>query len=364
LVRLEPFGMQMYHLNIEQGSSQQVQCRASATSGDGSLSLSWADRPQVIGPYKSEAKFECRTDSFVQSCNTSYFGIDGFYFPVPRLYAVVEAATTAIENLSVLCTMAAKSIEPIENGVMVGPMSLAARKDKVFELQVAPSAHVQCVANSTSSPSSSDDDDQPGGEVDLYFRLDEPLDITHRSRANCSAETSLSYETCVLTVPQDSNSSSLFVTLLPFGGAVENVELRCTVNMTTMDVKTPLPAPASATTNRPVVSETTTDPKTPLAAPAPAAPTPPVVPASTTTNRPVGTVTTTDPKTPLAAPAAPTPPVVPASTTTNRPVVTANDAPVVAASSAVQGVSTFALLLLLLQLLASITCVATPLVWF
>jgi hypothetical protein len=188
------------------------------------LSLAWAVRPQVVG--SEAALYVCRTESLQVPCNASYFGFDNIYFPVPSLYAVVEATTTAIENLSVVCTIATKSIAPIENGVMVGPMMLEARKDKVFELRVVPSAMVECVTNSSST------DAKAGGEVDLFFRLDEPLDITVRSRANCSAETSLSYETCSLAIPNDSNSSSLFVTLIPFDGAVNNVTLVCKVNVT------------------------------------------------------------------------------------------------------------------------------------
>lgn len=213
VVDLAVHGLQLYEMHVGRNGTE-VQCVASSTSGNGNLFLNWGTRP------KNPNVVECRTESLEVPCKAPYFGVAGIYYPVPKLFVGVEASS-AIENLVVDCSKIEKSIEPIENATLVGPLSLQERTDRVFELQVSRGALIDCRSNALAASD---------GEIDMYLQLNTPFDVTYKSQANCSAETSVSQETCSLKIPDDSDSSKLYITLLPFGGDVMEATLYCIVS--------------------------------------------------------------------------------------------------------------------------------------
>ena len=126
-VTVEPFGAQLYTLDVTQGTIQ-ASCSASAI-GEGNFYLRWGSAPD-LAPFV----YDCFASGFSDSCE-----VTAPPSAETVLWVLVDTSS-GLEGLTVSCTSSTSGVTSLVDGVPSQPVFLSSNQTGLYTLEVFPGA--------------------------------------------------------------------------------------------------------------------------------------------------------------------------------------------------------------------------------
>jgi len=126
-VSVEPFGAQLYTLDVIQGTTQ-ASCSVSAI-GEGNFYLRWGSAPD-LAPFV----YDCFASGFSSSCEVTAPPL------AETVLWVLVDTSSGLEGLTVSCTSSTSEVTSLVDGVASQPVFLSSNQTGLYSLEVFPGA--------------------------------------------------------------------------------------------------------------------------------------------------------------------------------------------------------------------------------